>query len=220
VLYLAISRIGAIFLPIHAELTLPEIAYILADALPTLLVCAPRFVDKIQDVFCGTTLTLDMANVGALPAKAQLLCPRFDLSDCSGDDNNALVYTSGTTGRPKGAWLSCGQVVWNARAIRDVWQITQKDVLLHLNLMAYGIFGTLVPMLSAGASIQYVQSAHTDLILDAIPHVSMVATVPTVYQRLLQSDRFTASLCNSIRLFITGSAPTTEALFNAFLERT
>lgn len=218
--YLALSRIGAVFLPVHTGLTLAEIAHILDDARPRLVLSDPAFQDAVERMTGYRPWTLDARGRGTLIDRALGAESMTEAADSPPEAPNALVYTSGTTGRPKGAWISNEQVVWNVRAIRDTWAITADDTLLHLNLMAYGIFATTLPMLAAGASILLVPDASTDQVLAALPRVTMMASVPTVYSRLLDDQRLDAKLCTSMRLFITGSAMMREDLFEAFHRRT
>jgi len=146
--------------------------------------------------------------------------PHHQIAACGPLDPNALVYTSGTTGKPKGAWIGCGQVVWNVGAVKEVWEIGPDDVLLHLNLMAFGIFATLLPLYAAGASILFLPGSDIDAIVDCIPQATMMATVPTVYKRLLDTPGFAGEAISGMRLFITGSAPMRDDLFDAFLDKT
>lgn len=219
-LYLALARIGAVFLPVHSGLTDTEITHIFRDAQPRMAVCDPRFATLLAPLLPQAPLTLDEAGKGGLIDAANVATPHSALAVCSQTDPNALVYTSGTTGKPKGAWLGCGQVVWNISAVRTVWDVGPHDVLLHLNLMAFGIFATLLPIYAAGASILFLPGSDIDAILDSLPQATMLATVPTVYKRLLDSPEFTPGRFGRMRLFITGSAPMRADLFEAFHART
>ncbi|WP_108659588.1 AMP-binding protein [Acuticoccus kandeliae] len=217
-LYLAISRIGAVALPVHVGLSRAEIDLILSDAAPSLIVCDPAFAEAVGGI--APVLTLDAKAEGTFRAAFDGAEPVRDSVDLPADAWNAIVYTSGTTGRPKGAIIGVEQVVWNVTAISTTWKIGPGDVLLHLNLMAYGIFATMLPVLAAGGAIRLVADSAIDTILANLPRVTMMASVPTVYHRLLREARFDRAACRSMRLFITGSAPMREDLFNAFRERT
>ncbi len=219
-LYLALARIGAVFLPVHSGLTDTEITHIFQDAKPKLSICDPRFEALVTPLLPQPPLTLDITGHGSFTDEAATAVPLATLADCDHEDPNALVYTSGTTGKPKGAWIGCGQVVWNISAVRDVWDVSSEDVLLHLNLMAFGIFATLLPIYAAGASIMFLPGSDIDGIVAAIPQATMLATVPTVYKRLLDAPEFTLERIRNMRLFITGSAPMRPDLFEAFHERT
>ncbi|GHC78867.1 AMP-binding protein [Limoniibacter endophyticus] len=218
-IYLAMARIGAVFLPIHTGLAAVEITHILNDAAPRLVICDPRFSDLVVEAG-RTCLTLTAREEGGFADLAAASTSIEALAVVAASAPNALVYTSGTTGRPKGAWITTAQVRWNVEAIREMWAIGPDDVLLHINLIAYGVFATMLPMLSAGAGLFLVEDAGVDTILDGLPHATMMASVPTVYQRLLSEPRFTRELCSRIRLFITGSAPMREDLFEAFAAHT
>lgn len=219
-LYLALARLGAVFLPVHSGLTDAEISYIISDAKPKLAVCDPRFEAQLKPLLPLAPLTLDAGGAGTFIGSAEQAERYLDIAECGELDPNALVYTSGTTGKPKGAWIGCGQVVWNVGTVRDVWDIGPNDVLLHLNLMAFGIFATLLPVYAAGASIFFLPGSDIDGIVEWIPQATMMATVPTVYKRLLDTPGFTKERISGMRLFITGSAPMRDDLFDAFLQKT
>lgn len=222
-LYLACCRAGAVYLPIHVELTAPEVDYVLQDAEPALLVCRPDLAPRLQawaDAGRRKLLTLDASGGGSLPAALEGMAEDAPCHPGSGQDANAIVYTSGTTGRPKGAVMTNGLVVWNAMALADCWGITADDVLLHANPMAFGLFGTTTPMLAAGGRLRLLPKFQVDQVVRALPGCTMLAGVPTYYARLLEHPGFTRELCAGMRLFLTGSAPMRADVFDAFAART
>ncbi len=223
-LYLAASRLGAIYVPIHSALTPPEVDYVFADAEPKVIVCDPGLVAALSAGASGagvrTLYTLDASGAGTLMAACAGLSTDAAIAATSGGDPNALVYTSGTTGRPKGAVLTNGLVIWNAYALARCWQISQDDVLLHANPMAYGLFGTTTPVIAGGGALRLLPKFDADAVIEALPGATLFAGVPTYYSRLLSRPDFTASACRRMRLFITGSAPMRPDLFEAFRNRT
>ncbi|MGE7472547.1 AMP-binding protein [Bosea sp. NPDC003192] len=219
-LYLAACRLGAVYLPIHIGLTDTEIAHIVRDAEPALVVCDPSRHAAVAAAGALQMLTLDAGGKGSLAAESRDLPGLADLTPVSASEPNAMVYTSGTTGKPKGALLSAGGVIWNARALAACWEIARADVLLHANPMAYGLFGTTTPMLAGGASMILLPKFETDPVIAQLPRATIFAGVPTYYSRLMADARFDRQLCRNMRLFITGSAPMRADSFEAFAERT
>lgn len=218
-LYLAACRLGAIYLPVHIGLTDGEIAHILADAEPVAVVCDPARQDAVLATGHARMLTLASDGTGTLADESGGLPERGDLAVMAPSEPNAMVYTSGTTGKPKGALISCGAVIWNARALAQSWQISSGDTLLHANPMAYGLFGTTTPALAGSASLILLPKFETDAVLAQLPRVTMFSGVPTYYSRLLADPRFDAGLCARMRLFVTGSAPMRADSFADFAQR-
>jgi malonyl-CoA/methylmalonyl-CoA synthetase len=218
-LYLAISRLGAVYLPIHIGLTDDEIGHILRDAAPALVVCDPSRHAAIEAIASIPVLTLDSAGEGSLTEQSRPQQTDFETVAVSPDEPNAMVYTSGTTGRPKGALISAGAVIWNARALARCWEITGSDVLLHANPMAYGLFGTTTPALAGGAGMILLPKFELEAVIANLPRATIFAGVPTYYSRLMADPRFDADLCRGMRLFITGSAPMRADAFEAFADR-
>lgn len=218
-LYLATCRLGAVYLPIHIGLTDAEIAHIIRDAEPALVVYDPSR-QLAATAGAGQVLTLGADGSGSLVEESRNLLGLTELTPVSASEPNAMVYTSGTTGKPKGALLSAGAVIWNARALAACWEITRTDILLHANPMAYGLFGTTTPMLAGGASMILLPKFETDPVIAQLPHATIFAGVPTYYSRLMADARFGRQLCRGMRLFITGSAPMRTDSFEAFAART
>lgn len=223
-LYLAACRLGAVYIPIHNGLTPKEIAYIFADAGPVAVVCDPAFEDVLaepaREAGVKKLFTLDIDGSGTFTAESDRLDPSFPIAPCSGSEPNSIVYTSGTTGQPKGAILTNGLVTWNALAVAAVWKIAADDVLLHANPMAYGLFGTTMPVLAGGARMILLPKFEADDVIARLLQATVFAGVPTYYSRLLARTDFDAVLCRNMRLFITGSAPMRADTFQQFRART
>ena len=218
-LYLAACRLGAVYVPVHIGLTDAEIAHILSDARPVLVVSDPARRDAVAALSDSPVLTLASDGSGSLVDLSLTMPGKDDLAPVAPSDPNAMVYTSGTTGRPKGALISASAVIWNARALAQCWEITGGDVLLHANPMAYGLFGTTTPALAGGASMILLPRFEAESVLSQLPRATIFAGVPTYYSRLMAEPRFDRELCRTMRLFVTGSAPMRADAFEAFAQR-
>jgi len=199
-LYLATLQAGAVFLPLNTAYTAAEIDYFVGDAEPTLVV-----TDAV-----------------ALAREAAALTPRAHVEEASPDDLAAIVYTSGTTGRSKGAMLSHAALAANGQALTDAWGFTGGDVLLHALPIyhVHGLFVALHCVFLAGASMRWLAKFDEDQVLAALPHATTMMGVPTFYTRLLADPRFTREAARHMRLFVCGSAPLLESTFHDFEQRT
>jgi malonyl-CoA/methylmalonyl-CoA synthetase len=218
-LYLAACRLGAIYLPIHIGLTDSEIAHIIRDAEPVLVVCDPARRPAVEAMGARQTLTLGADATGSLETGSRGLRGLAELTPVSAGDPNAMVYTSGTTGKPKGALISAGAVIWNARALATCWRIGADDILLHANPMAFGLFGTTTPAMAGGASMILLPKFDVDTVIAHLPRATCFSGVPTYYSRLMADPRFDRELCSGMRLMVTGSAPMRGDAFEAFAGR-
>lgn len=222
-LYLAACRAGAVYVPISTGLTAVEMGYILRDSNPRVLVCDPAWEAPLREAVSeigATSLTLDATGSGSFAAAFSSASASFETGPGNGREPNALVYTSGTTGKPKGAILTNGQVIWNAVALAETWGITQDDVLLHANPMAFGLFGTTTPVIAGGAAMMLLPKFDAAQVIQALPRATMFAGVPTYYTRLLEQPAFDRDTCTRMRLFICGSAPMRADIFEDFTQRT
>ena len=199
-LYLATLQIGAVFLPLNPAYTAAEVDYFRSDAEPALFV----------------------SDAVALAREADSLGPRMEIYDTTDGDLAALVYTSGTTGRAKGAMLSHHNLASNALALQEAWGFTGDDVLLHALPIfhVHGLFVAIHSALLSGAPMLWLPRFEEDAVLAALPRATVMMGVPTFYTRLLADPRFTAEIAAHMRLFISGSAPLLESAFDAFEART
>jgi malonyl-CoA/methylmalonyl-CoA synthetase len=221
-LYLACLRIGAVYLPLNTGYTLRELDYFFADAEPRMIVCDPSRQSEIAAMAgSAAVLTLDAEGQGSLMAGATYEADLEPVA-CGPDDLAALLYTSGTTGRSKGAMLSHHNLASNALALRTTWGFTGDDVLLHVLPIyhTHGLFVAINTVLLAGARMIFLPRFDPDAVIAALPRATVMMGVPTYYTRLLAREDFTAGAARSIRLFISGSAPLLEETFNAFEART
>ncbi len=223
-LYLACLRMGAIFVPLNTGYTDAEIDYFLGDSDPGLVVVSPaREADAITLVNGRAgVVTLGEKGDGSLAdlaARAPAAPPR---PAPDGDRLAAFLYTSGTTGRPKGAMLTCGNFTSNAAVLADSWRFTKGDVLLHaLPLFhAHGLFVAVNTVLAAGASMILLPRFDAGDVLGWLPRASVFMGVPTYYVRLLGETGLTREVAAGIRLFVSGSAPLLAETHRAFAART
>ena len=224
-LYAGCVQAGAVFLPLNPAYTQREISYFIADAAPALLVCETAdenaYRAEIGDT-PATILTLDAAGQGTLPRAADAAPTQFDTVPRSPDDLAGLLYTSGTTGRSKGAMMSHRNLLSNAKSLTGLWQITDQDCLIHALPIfhTHGLFVAMNTSLLAGASVRFMARFDPDTVLAALPQATLMMGVPTFYTRLLADPRFGQDVTQNMRLFISGSAPLLAETHTAFAERT
>ena len=224
-LYVATLQAGAVFLPLNTGYRRDEIAYFLKDAAPKLFVCEEGIEQDLRSPLRGTDttlLTLNPDGTGSLP-RAFADRPRwFDNVARGPDDLAALLYTSGTTGRPKGAMLTHDNLLSNARVLTALWQISSDDTLIHALPIfhTHGLFVAMNTSLIAGARVKFLAGFNLDAIIAALPESTMMMGVPTFYTRLLGDNRLDRKLVSNMRLFVSGSAPLLADTHAAFAERT
>jgi malonyl-CoA/methylmalonyl-CoA synthetase len=209
-LYLACVRAGAVFLPLNTAYTIAELAYFIGDAEPALIVCDPARRAAIAEI-AGTAAveTLDGGGQGSLMDRAAGRPPTFADVDRGPDDLAAILYTSGTTGRSKGAMLSHANLASNALTLRQSWWFTSNDVLLHALPIfhTHGLFVATNVVLLSGASMLFLPKLDPDAMFRLMPRATTMMGVPTFYVRLLQDGRLTREAVAHMRLFVSGSAP-------------
>lgn len=210
ILYLATVRAGAVFLPLNTGYTPAEIEYFLGDATPAIFVCDPARADQLGPVAGNARLlTLGADGQGTLTDAAQDADPQFATVPRDADDLAALLYTSGTTGRSKGAMLTHGNLVSNTLALREAWGYGPSDVLIHALPIfhTHGLFVATNLTLFSGASMIFLPKFDVDRIFQDMGRATVLMGVPTFYTRLLQDDRLNADTTANMRLFVSGSAP-------------
>jgi len=208
-LYLGTVMAGAVFLPLNTAYTAPEVAYFLGDATPAVVVCDPARLSETQAIAgSAQVLTLDAGGHGTLRDLADTH-DGFDVVARDGDDLAAILYTSGTTGRSKGAMLSHANLASNSEVLRDYWRFTADDVLIHALPIfhTHGLFVATNVALLAGAQVVLLPGFDPDAILKAMPKATALMGVPTFYTRLLADPRLTRERAANMRLFVSGSAP-------------
>jgi malonyl-CoA/methylmalonyl-CoA synthetase len=212
-LFFACARAGLVFLPLNTAYTPNEILYFLQDAEPVVFICAPG-----KDVGFRNTLTLDDAGGGSL---MQQLCGCVDVA-VNTDTVAAILYTSGTTGKSKGAMLTHGNLASNALALAELWQFAPRDVLIHALPVyhTHGLFVATNTVFASGASMLFRRKFDADDVLQLMPKATVLMGVPTFYTRLLQHGALTREASLTMRLFVSGSAPLLAETHRQFYART
>ncbi|MXQ12147.1 malonate--CoA ligase [Microvirga makkahensis] len=212
VLYLATVRAGAVYLPLNTAYTLAELEYFISDAEPSLVVCDPGKWEGVQQLAAkvgAAVETLDAQGLGSLIKAADDAAEAFTTVQRAGDDLAAILYTSGTTGRSKGAMLTHDNLVSNAQTLIKFWRFTADDVLIHALPIyhTHGLFVASNVILFSGASMIFLPKFDADEILRLMPRATALMGVPTFYVRLLQHPGLTKDATSGMRLFVSGSAP-------------
>ncbi len=225
-LYLAALRAGLVYTPLNTAYTDAEVSYFLGDCEPAFFVCAPdragRLAVEAGKAGAPATYTLDAEGRGSLIEAAGERPPFVEIAEREEDDLAAIVYTSGTTGRSKGAMLSHGNLVSNALALHKAWGFAPRDVLLHALPIfhVHGLFVALHTAMLSGCEALFLKSFDVAAVRAALERASVMMGVPTFYVRLLEREDFGAEECARMRLFISGSAPLDAATHEAFRMRT
>ena len=220
-LYLGCLRAGLVYLPLNVSYQKAELAYFFGDATPRVIVCRPERLGLIATLAGDATVLTFDAHGGELFDRAADAPETFDTIVSRPDDLAAIVYTSGTTGRSKGAMLSHRNLAANAIALVGHWGFTRGDVLLHA-LPIYHVHGLFVAThcaLLSGSRMLWLAKFDAKETASLLPNATVMMGVPTYYTRLLAEPAFTRKSARSIRLFISGSAPLLPETFDAFRER-
>ena len=218
--YLACLRIGAIYIPLNTAYTAAEVGYFLNDATPRLLVCDPSARAALADVIPDGTavLELDAQGRGSLMDAAETAVSIAEIEHCDPDDLAAILYTSGTTGRSKGAMLTHGNLASNALTLHALWRFEPGDVLLHALPIfhVHGLFVALHCAMLNASRVIFQNGFDADAIVARLPDATVLMGVPTFYTRLLDHPGFSREICANMRLFISGSAPLLPETFARF----
>ncbi|MFK5912958.1 MAG: malonyl-CoA synthase [Woeseiaceae bacterium] len=223
-LYLACLRAGFVYLPLNTAYTKNELHYFLENAKPSLVVCTAK-TEKIFAELKNDTLklilTLELNEAGSLIEQSRNSSSKFETVSCEKDDIAVILYTSGTTGRPKGAMITHGNLAANGLALQEAWGWQQTDVLLHALPIfhIHGLFVACHNVLLGGSKMIFVEKFDSKIITQLLPQVSVFMGVPTFYTRLLDEKSFNKESCENMRLFISGSAPLLEQTFSDFQAR-
>ncbi len=224
-LYLACIRSNIIFHPLNPAYKEKELSYFLDDAKPSLFISNEETISSISDL--NLDHSIDHLFILNNDGSGNFLDistsdDNFITVDCSEDDIAALLYSSGTTGKPKGIMLSHGNISSNAESLVNAWGFQESDCLLHALPIyhVHGLFVALGCVLMTGSKLKWLESFDVDEVLRSIPECTVMMGVPTYYTRLLKSDALDSELTKQMRLFISGSAPLLEETFNEFHLRT
>ena len=225
-LYLACLRAGAVYLPLNTAYTLTELEYFLGDAEPRAVVCTPERRDAVAAIAkkagVGAVATLRGAAPANLIEAAAKASERFSDIPRDKDDLAALLYTSGTTGRSKGAMLTHGNLASNAATLKEVWHFSKSDVMLHALPIfhTHGLFVATNVVLMAGALMIFLPQFDPDEIFRLLPRATVMMGVPTFYTRLLDDPRLDRASTAHMRLWVAGSAPLLAETHKAWRART
>lgn len=224
-LYLACVRCGAVYLPLNTAYTLAELDYFIGDAEPRLIVVSPKAQAEVEELahrHGAIVQTLDAEGAGSLMELARGEPADFVNAERGPDDLAAILYTSGTTGRSKGAMLTHDNLLSNAVALRECWHVTAADRLIHALPIfhTHGLFVATNVTLVAGASMFLLAKFDPGEILALMPRATLMMGVPTFYVRLLQQQGLDRDAAATMRLFISGSAPLLAETHAAFKQRT
>jgi malonyl-CoA/methylmalonyl-CoA synthetase len=225
-LYLGTLRAGAVFLPLNPAYTSAELEYFLADAEPKILVCDSARRDSLAPVAASAGVrsleTLSADGQGSLPGRCSACPADFEDVSRAANDLAAILYTSGTTGRSKGAMLTHGNLASNAEVLAALWRFSPADVLLHALPVyhTHGLFVAVNTVLFSGGKILFMPKFDPGLCLALMPRATAMMGVPTFYTRLLRHENLSRQTVAHMRLFISGSAPLLEETHRAWFEKT
>jgi len=225
-LYLATLRSGHVYLPLNTAYQPSEIEYFIGNAEPSVIVCTTKNLEWISRLATKSgamhVFTLDDDGTGSLTALARSQSDQHAVAAKGADDLAAILYTSGTTGRSKGAMLSHGNMLSNAVTLKHYWDWQPDDVLVHALPIfhVHGLFVAVHGALLNGSKMLWCARFDARRVTELLPRATMFMGVPTLYVRLLAEPSFGREACRRMRLFISGSAPLLLDTFNAFRERT
>ena len=224
-IYAACAQAGLVFLPLNTAYTVDELSYFIENSGARLIICdgaSREDLSALAGKQNATMLTLNADGSGSLTDRAATMPVSFDTVDRDGEDLAAFLYTSGTTGRSKGAMLTQNNLLSNAQTLVREWRFTGDDVLLHALPIfhTHGLFVATNVMLASGGSMILLPKFSPDDIIDWMPRATTMMGVPTFYTRLLEDPRFTGDLTAHMRLFVSGSAPLLAETHTRFEDRT
>ena len=223
--YAACAQAGIIFLPLNTAYTVNDLLYFIEDSGASIFICDKRISEEISKKTSQLNVKIETLNAngtGSLINLAQKTSELFDPVDRNQDDLAALLYTSGTTGKSKGAMLTQSNLLSNGQTLMNEWRFTEEDILLHaLPLFhTHGLFVATNVILAAGASMVFLPKFDVEAIIYNLRNSTTIMGVPTFYTRLLDDSRFTKTLVSHMRLFISGSAPLLSETHIQFEKRT
>ena len=224
-LYLATLRAGCVYLPLNTAYPASELDYFIGDAEPAVVVCEPgraNEVTALADAHGARVMTLGSAGDGTLMTAVRSCADDFETHTCDGDTLAAILYTSGTTGRPKGAMLSHANLASNALVLHQHWGFEPDDVLLHALPIfhTHGLFVALNTSLLNATAMHLLRRYDVHEVMRLLPECRVFMGVPTFYVRLLDEAGFGPDQCANMRLFVSGSAPLLAQTHAEFEQRT
>jgi malonyl-CoA/methylmalonyl-CoA synthetase len=222
-LYLAVLRTGLIYVPLNPAYRAAEIEHFVRDAAPSLIVCSRKTEGAMQREGGGAQVfSLDDDGTGTLIDRAAGASDRHRSAARAAEDLAAILYTSGTTGRSKGAMLTHGNLLANALTLKEYWGWRRGDVLIHaLPLFhTHGLFVAAHGAMLNGSKMIWFNRFEAGAVVAALPRATLFMGVPTLYVRMLQESTLTHEACRHMRLFLAGSAPLLPETFDSWRQRT
>lgn len=221
-LYLGTVRAGFVFVPMNPDNRLEDIEYFIENARPKIFVCKPSLVDFARSLNTSTVYDLDENGTGSITHAAAKMQTTFETVQSLGGDLAALMYTSGTTGRPKGAMLTHRNLVANTKVLSHYWAFDNNDVLVHMLPIfhTHGLFVATHLSLYSQSTILFEASFEPVRLQTLLPHATVFMGVPPYYVKLLNERNFDKKICSNMRLFVCGSAPLLPNTFKEFERRT
>ena len=223
--YAACAQAGLVFLPLNTAYTADELSYFVYDSGARLMLCDNKRLEALRPIAMAAGASLETMNVdgqGSFSKQAASMPTVFHTVERSKDDLAAFLYTSGTTGRSKGAMLTQENLLSNGQVLMTEWAFTDSDVLLHALPIfhTHGLFVATNIALLSGCKILFLSKFDLDAVIDLLPQATTLMGVPTFYTRLLDDPRFTKNLTQHMRLFVSGSAPLLAETHLRFKDRT
>ena len=220
-IYLAILRIGAIYLPLNTAYISDEIEYFLKDAKPKIFISSDVLSNKLQDKLQELNIkneTINSAGTGSLQRKLNDASIKFKDEFIKNDDIACILYTSGTTGKSKGAMITHGNLCSNALTLVKSWRFSEQDILLHALPIyhVHGLFVAINTVILSNASMIFLEKFDVDIVINELHNVTSLMGVPTYYNRLVSHQKLSSEVCKNIRLFVSGSAPLSVDVFERF----
>ncbi len=225
-LYLATLRAGYVFLPLNTAYQSAEIDYFIGNAEPSVMVCSGKNFGWVSQIAfragTGHVFTLNDDRTGTLLQRAAYCSDLHRVAWTRTDDLAAILYTSGTTGRSKGAMLTHGNLLSNALVLKSYWGWQTGDVLMHVLPIfhVHGLFVAVHGALLNGSKMIWMARFDPRSVIELLPQASVFMGVPTLYVRLLAEPELTRQAVRNMRLFIAGSAPLLVETFSAWQQRT
>ena len=225
VVALACLRAGAVLLPLNTAYTLAELEYFLGDAEPALTLCRPDRLEPMralaQKLNLRSVESLGVKNDGTFAEAIAVAPAEFETTPRASGDLAAILYTSGTTGRSKGAMLTHENLSSNALTLIDCWRFSSADRLIHALPVfhTHGLFVAVNVALLSGATMIFMPRFDPEAVIAALPEATAMMGVPTFYTRLLDHSGLDRNVCANMRLFVSGSAPLLADTHAAWRER-
>ena len=219
-IYLACLRSNLIFHPLNTAYKDHELSFLLEDADPALFICEKEVYEKIDSLNLkhppSHIFTIQIQHKDSI--QAIKLAGIHEVVDCSEEDTAALLYSSGTTGRPKGIMLTHGNIGTNAMSLKEAWEFTANDCLLHALPIyhVHGLFVALGCVFLSGSKMLWLDNFEVNEVLNQLPKCTVMMGVPTYYTRLINNKGLTSKVTQNLRIFISGSAPLLEETFMDF----